>query len=327
MSATLVWASSGNAPRTGATNANFLDNLETLVNTYSADPDFFWEVAGKESVTTPLYLLLRRKDASDGRIALIIWSSAPANNNPAILDVSPSTDTIYIAWFPAGNASTLSNLDAVSGTVSGDDTDCVKVSVFGASGSVYQNPYLQYYFDCAEGMLFASGNPASASQLFLCGAGDLIVDAADVAYGCTIGYVANAAGFGTNSNPMPWTGTFVSAGSLFSGAAVRTNYGSANRVYFHAWTPSGVQFNQGIGATDILTQTSAPTKATAAGVQLLGQTKFEGFVLKFRQFGYGPGTTSAFTVYNITGPIVHMRQVCNVIAGVNGYPWVTNFKL
>jgi hypothetical protein len=81
-----------------------------------------------------------------------------------------------------------------------------------------------------------------------------------------------------------------------------------------------------VSATDILTSTSV-NKVWFVPSQILGQTKGEGFVLKLRQMGYGPGTVGAFTVYNTTGPVAAARQMSNHTAGLNSGAWLTNFKL
>jgi hypothetical protein len=123
---------------------------------------------------------------------------------------------------------------------------------------------------------------------------------------------------------MPHVVTTINAGS--NSPCVRTNYGASNRVYFQAWTPSSTWAAVAVSSTDILTDTTN-SKAWFVPMQLLGVTKGEGFVIKFRQFGLGPGTTGPLTPYNTTGPVVAARQVNLATVGGNGYPWVTNFKI
>jgi hypothetical protein len=325
MSATLTWYSSGAGAKTGTTVATYFDDLDTLVNSKSGDSNFKWEEAGKNSAGTPYWYLLRRKDASNGRIAIICWTSSPAGNNAAILDAAPTINNVYIAWFPAGTANTLSNLTASSGTICGDDTGAVKVTPGPSIATGYAASIAHFYFDSDEGMVFCSQNPATA-PCYMYGAGDLIIDSADAVYGCTFGLSgASAAQFGsTSTSPIPWATATNNAGSL--NAAVRTNYGSSNRVYYCAWKPEGVWAVSAVSAADIMTDT-ANSKAWFVPIQLLGLVKGEGFVLKLRQLALGPGTVGALSVYNTTGPVVAARQVNNASAGGNGYPWLVNFKI
>jgi hypothetical protein len=325
MSATLTWASSGNGAKGGTAIANFLDDLDTLITSKAGDATFFWEKAGKNSAATPYWLLLRRKDGSNGRILIVCFTSAPAGNNAAILDGAPTTNQILIAWFPNGTANTASNLTAASGTICGDDTGAVKCAPFPVVATAYAASFVPFYFDSAEGMVFGTGNPATA-PLYMMGAGDLVIDASDNVYGCTFGFGSSSAQtFGSQSaSPMPWSSTAVLAGGPVQ--VVRTNYGSANRSYFAAWLPSGDWANRAVSSTDILTNTAA-NNVWFVPAQLLGQVKGDGFVLKFRQIGFGPGTVGAFTAYSTTGPTVAARQFCNTTTGANGAPWMLNFKL
>jgi hypothetical protein len=123
-----------------------------------------------------------------------------------------------------------------------------------------------------------------------------------------------------------WSTAVTNAGIATSAYCVRTNYGSANRQYFNAWAPGGPWAASVVGSVDILTNT-ALNKAWFVPVQLLGQTKGEGFVIKLRQMAYGPGTVGPFTVYNTTGPVAAAREVGNYTTGGNGHMWLTNFKL
>jgi hypothetical protein len=326
MSATLTWASSGNGTKTGTAVANFFDDLDTLITSKAGDATFYWQKAGKNSAATPYWLLLSRKDASNGRILIVCWTSAPAGNNAAILDTAPTTNQVYIAYFPAGTANTASNLTASSGTICGDDTGAVKVSPSATIANAYAANFVAFYFDSAEAMVFNFANPASAIT-YIFGAGSILIDASDNVYAGTFGSGSSSSGTwgSSTSSPIPWVAATTLAGS--TGAQIRTNYGSSNRAYFFGWQPSSSWANQVTGPNDVLTDT-AVSKAWFVPTQLLAQgVKGEGFVLKFRQFGFGPGTTGAFSVYNTTGPVVAARQACNQTAGANGFPWMTNFKL
>ena len=326
MSATLSWQSSGLGTKSGTTSAALIADLVTLISSKSGDANFAWEVASSNSVSTPLYIVLKRKDASAGRLLLVIWTSAPAGNNSAILDAAPSTNTLYGAWFPSGNVDTPSNLTASSGTILGDDSNCTKVWAGMTVATVYAASVQPFYFDSAEGLYFAFQNPANAA-CYMGGAGDLIVDSADNAYGAVVGFGTGSLANFSSSTPtgMPsWSTVKPNAGTTT--ACIRTNYGSSDRVYFFGYSPVGTWANQAVGANDILTDT-ANSKAWFVPVQLLGTTKGEGFALKLRQLGIGPGTVGPLTPYNTTGPVVAARQVCAATSGGNGYPWLVNFKL
>lgn len=324
MSATLTWASSGLGAKTGTTVAALIADIVSLVNSKSGDSSFYWQVASSNTATSPNYVVLKRKDGSAGRILLAVWTSAPAGNNAAILDGAPTTNSLYGAWFPNGNVDTPSNLTASSGTILGDDTNCVKVWPAMTVATIYAASVQPFYFDSAEAIYFAFQNPG-ATVVFLAAAGSILVDGSDNAYGGVMSVAASTASFGSvTASPIPHVVSTVLANSTTP--CVRTNYGASNRVYFLAWVPSGNWANVAVSSTDILTIT-ASNLAYFVPLQLLGQAKGEGFVLKLRQLALGPGTVGALTVYNTTGPVAAARQINAATAGGNGYGWLTNFKL
>jgi len=329
MSTTITWASSGAGTKTGTTNALLIDDIDTRVTSKSGDATFKWEVAGKSNAGTPRYLLLRRKDASDGRIGIIIWDSAPAANNAAILDGNPTANAVQFVWFPNGTGTTLSNLTAASGTICGTDTGVVKCVSPGTVANLYAASFQCFYFDSAEAIVFCFQNPAAA-LIYAAGVGDILVDAADAAHGGSFAATGSNPfnNFGTSGViPFPWTTATTAAGLSTGSGTVRTNYGSSNRQYFNAWLPSGTWVGQTPSTTDVLTETGA-NKAWFLAPQLLGQTKGEGPVLKLRQIAFGPGgTTAPLTAYNTTGPVVAARQATIATAGGNGPPWMVNFKV
>ena len=324
MSATLSWASSGAGAKTGTAIGNLFADLVTLIDASSPGSSFSWQVASSNTGSTPYQITLKPKDGSAGRILLVAWSSAPAGNNSAILDAAPTTNALYGAYFPAGNVDTPSNLTASSGTIMGDDTGAVKVWAAMSIASIYGASVAPFYFDSAEACVFAFQNPGSA-QSFLAGAGKLIVDASDNAYSAVFSLGGgSSANFGSQTAVMPHVVTTINASS--NSPCVRTNYGATNRVYFQAWTPSSSWASVSVSSTDILTDT-ANSKAWFVPVQLLGQAKGEGFVVKLRQIALGPGTLGPLTPYNTTGPVVAARQSNLATTGGAGFPWITNFKL
>lgn len=327
MSTTLTWASSGNGVKTAATAAALLDDLDTLITSFSANAAFSWQKAGKQSVTTPLYLLLSRKDGSAGRIAIIIFTTVPTNIQPVLFDQLAAVNSVFIAWFPNGTGTTLSNLNATSGTVCGNDTGAVKCAGTQTFANIYAALFVPFYFDSYDGMYFGFANPAAGTSTFVIGAGVLVEDAAGIAYDATMTLGnGSASNWGSaTSFPMAWVGAVQSAGAV--GTRVCTNYGSANRSYFFAWAPSGSWAAQLHSAASDIMSDDANSKVWFAPVPLLGQTKGEGAVLKFRQIGFGTGTTNAYAHYDTTGPVVQAMQFCNATTGGSGFPWLTNFKI
>lgn len=323
MSATLSWASSGLGTKTGTAIGNLFADLVTLITSKAGDSSFYWQVASSNTGSTPYQITLKRKDGSAGRILLVAWSSAPAGNNSAILDGAPTTNSLYGAYFPAGNVDTPSNLTASSGTIMGDDTGAVKVWAGLNIATIYGASVQGYYFDCAEAVAFAFQNPSAANPSFAA-AGAILVNGSDNAYDGVMSFGANTAQVGVQSSPMPHVVTSTNAGTATP--CVRTNYGSSNRTYYLAWAPSGTWASVAVSSTDILTIT-ASNLAYFVPLQLLGQTKGEGFILKLRQMAIGPGSVGALTVYNTTGPVVQARQVSASTTGATGAMWLTNFKL
>lgn len=323
MSTTLTWNFSGLGTKSGTAVGNLIDDIVALVNSKSGDANYNWQVASSQNTGNTLHIVLKRKDASVGRVLLIIFTASPANQNSALFDQAPSLNTLYGAWFPNGNVDTPSNITAATGTVLGDDTGSVKSWASMLVSSIYGANVQVFTVDSTEGIYFFFQNPAT-STMYGSGVGKLIVDGGDVERDCVVGFAANSLSTLGQGGQMIWTSAASPAGG--GSACVRTNYGAANRVYFIAWAPNGAWLNTAVGSGDILSDT-ATQRAWFQSLSLIGQVKGEGIVLKLRQFGIGPGTTAAFTSYNITGPVVAARQ-CNALSsGGIGYPWFTNFKI
>lgn len=327
MSATLTWQSSGLGTKTGTARDNWFDDLNTLVASFASDSNYRWQVASFSLAGNPRYLTLKRKDGSAGRILLLGYTGAPAGANTTLFDVAAGSISLtvnFIAWFPAGNVDTPSNLAAASGTVLGDDTGAVKVGGFHATSIAYAALFKHFYFESEEGIWFFTQNPAG-SVAYAAAAGDLVVDAADVAYGCTISFVSGSmANWSSSTGTIPHVATPAGAGVAQPG--IRTNYAIANSVYYHAYSPSSAWAAVFASSTDILTDTPN-NKAWFVPVQLLSNTKGQGCVLKHRQAAWGPAVLGALSVYNLTGPVVAAMSCNAANAGGTGFPWLTNFKL
>lgn len=330
-SATLTWYAAGLGVKTATTIGAYIDDFETLVGTKSADANFKWEVAGKNSgATSPQYLLLRRKDGSAGRIALINWSSSPAANNAAILQTTPANANVYGVWFPNGTGTTLSNLTSASGTICGSDTACTRAGCIGPVSSLYGASVQPFYLDTAECMGLFTQNPGVAG-LYGAFIGDCTVDGSDNAVGAVISTGGTTwQNFGTNSSPIwVWSANSFSAGA--TGPVILTNHSTLSAYAFYvAYYPTGgwastasatALFNTTTNQVEIPPVLLRPGSNNASALPSPA-----GFPLKMRQIGYGPPTTSALSVLNITGPVVNARQVNAATAGGNSYPWVVNQK-
>ena len=199
----------------------------------------------------------------------------------------------------------------------GDDSNCVKVSAALAVATIYATGIVPFYFDSAEAVIFCWQNPSNTT-CYACGAGSLLVDASDNAYGATFGMQA----FSFAASNMTWANTKPLASSTT--ACFRTNYGSADRTYFQAWNPTGVWASSAVSSTDILTDTGA-NKAWFVPVQLLGQTKGEGSYSKCARC-HRAGHSWPADCLQHDGLVVQARQANIATVGGNGLLWLTNFS-
>jgi hypothetical protein len=325
MSATLTWANSGLATKTGTAIGDMFADMLAMFNANAANGAFSWEVASSQVAANPYYIVLKRKDASVGRILIIAWTTAPGFSflNPAILDTNPTTNRLFVSYHPAGNVDTPSNLASTTGAVLGDDTDCAGLASGPATGTAYGASFQPFYFDCYDGVFVGFQNPAAATQ-YLCGAGALVVDGADDAYPAAIGFINSLGGaFGGTATMIAWTTTAQSRGSN-GGTWVRI--GGVNRWMTQAFTASGPWGNAAPGSTNVL-EDSGASKRWFVPMVLMGQNKGGGFAVKYRQFGYSAGASSAFKTFDLTGPVVAAIQFNAATSGGNGFPWFTNFKI
>lgn len=325
MSATLTWYNSDLGVKTGITSANMVDDIVTLVNSFSGDANYSWEIADSNNGASPRYVVLKPKSGAVGRILLVVWTSSPAGNNAAILNGSSlPTDVLFCTYFPAGNVDTPSNLTVSSGTIMGDDTGALYVSPYTDVSTMYGSLRQPFYFDSAEAMFFGFCNPASGT-FYGFGAGNLVVDLNDNAYPANIGFGNQGMNTMVSSDPMGWNppGTVLSPSALQG--RTRTNYGAANRTYFNAYTAGSWQGSS--SASQDMLADAANSKADFVPIPLIGQTKAEGFVLKLRQIARGPYHSGvAFPAYSTTGPVVAARKFQGASSGGDGL-WFTNFKL
>lgn len=332
MSSTLTWREAGPyATNSGATTIGCMTDLKALFDSKLADSNFKWQVCSSSLVTTPIYVTLKRKDGSAGRILIIGWTSAPAGNNSNILDSTPSTTAIYMAWFPNGNVDTPSNLTAASGTVMGNDTDCVKCGCLTSNvSSSYATANRVGYIESEEAVIVVMQSNAGATTVTGGAAGMVLVDNNDVAYGGVIGPGTAAAGWSGMAGlaaSISWTTSAIAAGS--TAACVRTNYGGANRTFFQAWSPSGQWTNQTYGAASDPTVDSATGKVFLLAVPLLPNAGTKtGPVLKLRQLAYGPISTVGWQAINATGPtrVALATNPHSMGAGASTI-WATQFKI
>lgn len=327
MSSTLTWRVT-TAAKTGTGVANLIDDIVSAVNAVSGNADYKWEVASSNNSATPYYVVLKRKDASAGRILLVVWTSGPAGVNSAILDASPASNTLFLAYFPSGNVDSPSNLTAASGTIMGDDSNCTKVVPIAALATMYTTSYQPYVWDSEEAVYFIFQNPAAVTAYWCC-AGAVFVDAADDAYegaGAGGGGSGGALNLWGASNITPaWNVTPPSAGgsaTTTSNAAFRGIDGS---IYYFAFGTVG-SWQQAAIASSVLYDTGinrawfVPNWLIKAGV---GQ----GFPVKLRQVATGPATTAAHAEYNTLTLTPAAINGNAFTSGANSSPWFCNFKI
>jgi hypothetical protein len=324
MATTLTWQLSALGTKTNTGLAAQILDLKTLLDLYSGTGSFNWMVAGSNTGSSPYYIMLKRKDGSAGRILVVGYSPAPANGNAAIFDQIPLADTMFVAFFPSGNADTASNLSAASGTIAGDDTGAVKAIGPGAASTSYAASVRPFFFDSEEAMYFGFSNPAGSS-VFFCGAGYTVIDGADVAYPATVGSGGNLNTFGASSGGgwLDWTANATLSGAAQNG--VKTNYGKANNTFVSAWKPSNWN-GQTIGSYDLLNDTENASAYFVPTMLMANRTKGGGFPLKLRQIAYGPTCAGPFPQYRTTEGIKAIGITALNAGGVS-FPWAVNFKI
>lgn len=335
MSATLTWQSSGLGAKSGTTAAAFFADFRALVNSKAGDANFKWQEASYSIAGNPYYIVLKRKDGSAGRILLAMYTGSPAGNNSAVLEAAPTNNAIQIAWFPNGNVDTPSNLTASSGTILGNDTDCTKFHTGAAFTSIYSTSYAPYYFESDEAFWLFTGHTGTIGNYLVFAAGYILVDGSDNAVGAvTAGQTTYFTNFPTPSSPFwTWISGDVNAGQGTT-VAFRTNYGSADRLYYQAFAPSAAYLNNTAGGTtDPMVNVSNSSVSFMPCPLLAGFSpatstvvKNEGLVLKIRQMGWGPQSRGSFDTYSTTGPVI------KAMSGLVSYTasatcWFTNFKL
>jgi hypothetical protein len=330
MADTLTWKyATMAASNSGTTPAAFLTDLKARIDANSADPAYLWEVCGSELVTTPLYLVLRRKDLSAGRVLVVSWTSGPAGNNAAILDQAPTANAIYCAFFPGGTANTPSNLTAASGTIMGNDAGAIKCVAAGPASTIHAASFRVAYVETAESFGFFTFANTGSSTIYGALVGNILVDGTDTAYPAA--YAGGSSGFNfavASSNPLVWQTSAILAGNG-SSAQLRTNAGETNRTMYLAYTPSGPWNAQTFAASTDPTVDSASGRLFLMAVPVVGRsgTK-DGTALKFRQIALGPSASAAWPSINISGPT-------KVATGLWGFApsssaatlWLTDVKI
>lgn len=325
---TLTWKMSALATKTGTNvNALFAD-MKSGFDANSADSNFKWTVASSNVASTPYYIVLKRKDGSNGRILLLCYTATPSIN-PTLFTNSPNTDRMFCAFFPNGTVDTPSNLNATSGIILGNDSQCTMATFIGTPSSIYTTNVRFSYSDCQEGIGLFFQNPALSTSIFGGIAGNLMVDLADTAaYPCSIGSGHSYGGFiGIGStvsfNPLSFTAGGIPPGYANSGA--RVYKGGASRDVYQAFMPSGWA-QQVVGPNDILTDTSN-SKAYFCPIMFLTGTKGEGITMKLRQIAHGPQAIGPFPVYNETGPTVVAQCPTSITTSLTGMFWLLNKKI
>jgi hypothetical protein len=240
-----------------------------------------------------------------------------------LLETSPTTTHVYIAWHPAGNVDTPSNLTSSSGAVLGDDTGATRVVSIGVLSNIYGANMLPFVWDSEEAVWLTFQNPASA-VFSGCGAGKIFVDKDDNEYDGVFGHGNGGSldGLGSSSPPTPYTTSSTLAGSTTPHA--RANKGATVRPYFTAYARTGWA-TQPI-ASSVLYD-GATSKAWFDAVLMIPNEKGVGPDLKLRQVAVGPPTVASFSVFN-TASLTPAAISAQGNSGSNsGNPWFTNFKV
>lgn len=329
MSAILTWHRAAPPTKTGTGIANLIDDIVTLVNSVSGNADFKWQVASSSN-TSPYYVVLKRKDASAGRILMFGYSSVPGTPHTTLFEASSLSgfnNYMWLAYFPNGNTDSPSNLTAGSGTIMGNDTNAIRVSGYALSTTIYGASIVPHLFDSQEAVAIAFNNPG-ATGVFMWMAGDILVDANDDAYpgvfaNDTSTSMHNIGANSTASSMVP-AGTAQLAGTLVGGY-VNSNVGATGRKWWIAFRPNG--WADRATLSDDPLQNAATSKAYFVPIQLVSNVKGVGFGVKFRQFTWGPQVNTQYATFNEVGPVVAAMSMHVSTQTPAGYPWFTNFKI
>ena len=351
MASTLTWNTAvAGATSAAATAVQFFTDLNTLVTAQAGNSAFAWQVGTLNTSNTlanPTYITLVQKStiaasggiaANPGPVILICnYASAPSFYNTNTMDAVPATSQLQVSYFPsattvtpaAGALNVTGSTQAI--TTMGNDTNCVKMTnMVTGIATVYTVGYQLSYADSADCVYISMGPTASswaAQYAFMAGLG--IVDYSGNVYGCCVHF---------NSSPtVNSTGIiqlWVASGTATESAAasdrvLRTNYGAANRTYYDAFVVPGWAA-QTAGVTADILQNNTNGYAYFAPIQLMGNAKGEGVVLKLRQIGFGPQTIVNYTNYYTTGPVVAASQLVACTGGTANasvIPWLTDFQL
>lgn len=328
MSATLTWHQGGGLANSGsASDTQFFTDLKAMFDDKAADSDFKWEVASSNLGSTPRQITLKRKDASDGRILIVMWDSS-APNNPSFANSTPNTGIPYIGYFPNGNVDTPSNLTSTSTPVMGDDTDSVMLANGYYRSSWYNGTTDRfYYMESDAGMVIWVQNPASSGGYWFA-AGDLLVDENDDAFPTTMGSSSNSLSqWGTTSAAVGWNSTITGPNTTDQQSYAHINShcgGTPNTKFF---CPVTYNFAATAPSTNML-RDNTNDKLYFLPIYVKPYGRGSGIVGKFRQLAVGPDASAPFESPNMTGPVVAAIVMDAYNGGaMNGRPWATNFKV
>lgn len=327
MSATLTWKLSPLQAKTGTAIGNLFADMVSMINANAADPLYSWQLASYNSGSTPYQITLKPKNGDPGRILILAYTTSPSIN-PVLFSTSPSSNRFFIAYFPNGNVDTPSNLNATSGAVMGDDTGCTMATFIGSPSNIYAANFQCSYVDSSEGCFFFFQNPAAATNIYGCGAGNLVVDDLDDAYPSAFGFGTSGGGILSLSSPSSSSNIGFVAPGVSPGAATpaaRIFKDGTSKDIFQAFSPTGWA-STAVGPNDVLTDTTN-SKAYFCPILLMTGQKGNGFPLKMRQIAFGPQSIGPFPVYNETGPVVVAASPSAILTSVNGVAWFLNKKI
>ena len=331
MAALVTWQQVGPPTKTGDGVAPFYTDLNTMFTSKASDVNFLWEVASYNDAATPYYLVLKRKDASVGRLLFVTWTSTPAGANSTLcVSGNPSNNLFYCTWFPNGNTDTPSNLTSASGTVMGNDTDALYMA-HGLPAAAYNSTYSIQAFAHAGGVMVLMGQTGTT---YVMGGGQVVVDQADVAYDCCF-----SSGNGNVSDF--WDGFPFNSSSETTDATwgmIRANYGANNRMFFHPWSFSGNwHTDTNLQDTTNVMYDWNQSKLWWSAFPLMANIKGANWTLKWRQMAYGPvqrqyGSLPTVTnlnhyIYSSSDTVPDIIVPIMTAGNTNPSVYLTNFKV
>lgn len=325
----ITWNLSDEANKTGITINDLFADFINAVTANAGHSHFKWEVASSNSTTHPLYVVLKRKDGTKGRILFLgaVTAIASAAVNPVLFDTtSVSAGRMYIAYFPEATSNTPLNLTSNAGGIFDNDSKCTKAAHVGVVSASYTAAIRLWYADSDAGILMCLQSNSSAGTA-VSGAGDLVVDFVDDVV------VPTAIGSGNSSSFGNFNQVATAATGYFDYSSIKVASGGSDRG-IHVYLPD-------VGATNLsraFIQSGWASIATASNSPMfntaLSRALFIPIILvqcaapemelryKLRQIAFGPQHIGAFSVLYEVG--TSTPKALSWCATNDFAPWLVN---